>query len=170
MKRERTDLEQSGEGLVAQRLGETGSESFTCSVKRDEARRRRGSVYRGEVEVKKCGAMDAPWVVAQPQVAPYDVLQESHRLTLDQLAHHVAQHRPDRVEPLVGLADVGQSELVEQDLLDDEDGDRLGQLGPSLHDAKTEGDDLGRQEEVDDGRVVVLLESSGVASGRRAGM
>lgn len=109
--------------------------------------------------------MNAPWVVAQPQVAPYNVLQKPHRLTLDQLAHHVAQHRSDRVEPLIGLTDVGQSELVEQDLLDDEDGDRFGQLRARLHDAKAEGDDLGRQEEVDDGGVIVLLESGGVARG-----
>lgn len=55
MKRERTDLEQSGEGLVAQRLGETGSESFTCSVKRDEARRRRGQSTGARSRLRNAG-------------------------------------------------------------------------------------------------------------------
>ena len=86
------------------------------------------------------------------------MLEQSDGLALDELVDHVGQNRPDRVETLVRLADVGEPEVVEQDLLDNEDGDRLGQLRPSLHDPQTERDDLGRQQKVDHVRVVVLLE------------
>lgn len=48
--------------------------------------------------------------------------------------------------------------LVEENLLDDKDGDRFRQFGPGLHDAEAERDDLGRQEKVDDVAVVVLLD------------
>lgn len=89
------------------------------------------------------------------------MLQQSHRLTLHQLIDHIAQHSPDSVEPLVGLADVGEAEVVEKDLLDDKDCDRFGEFGAGLHDSEAEGDDLGGEEEVDDVGVVVLLRYSG---------
>jgi len=85
------------------------------------------------------------------------MFQQSHRLRLHQLRHHVAEHRSDSVESLIGVADVGETGLVEEDLLDDEDGDCLGELRASLHDAQAEGNDLGGKEEVDDLGVVVLL-------------
>lgn len=103
----------------------------------------------------------APWVVAEPEVAPDDVLEQPNRLTLNELADHVAEDSPNGVKALVRLADVGQAKVVEQDLLDDKDSDRLGELRSRLHDAQAEGDDLGRQEEVDDRRVVVLLVQGG---------
>lgn len=85
------------------------------------------------------------------------MLQQPHRLTLHQLIHHVAQHRPNGIEPLVRLADVGQSQVVQQDLLNDEDGDGFGEFRASLHDSEAERDDFGGEEEVDDVGVVVLL-------------
>ena len=85
------------------------------------------------------------------------MLEQSHCLTFDKLIHHVTQHRPDCVEPLVSLADVCEAEIVEQNLLDDEDGHRFGELRAGLHNPETEGADLGREEEVDDVRVVILL-------------
>ena len=60
-----------------------------------------------------------------PQEAAHDVLQEAHRLLLDKLGDHVAEDGPDGVESLVRLANVRQARVVEQDLLHDEDGDRL---------------------------------------------
>ena len=61
-----------------------------------------------------------------PQEASNNVLQQPYGLLIHQLRHHIAQYRSHRVEPLVGLADVLQAHIVKQDLLDDEDGYRLG--------------------------------------------
>ena len=76
---------------------------------------------------------------------------------LDQLIDHVAENGPHSVEPFVRVADVRQTSLVEENLLDDEDGDSLGELRARFHDAQAERDDLRGQEEVNDGIVVVLL-------------
>lgn len=54
------------------------------------------------------------------------------------------------------MADVGESHVVQQNLLHDERGHRLGQFTASLHDTETERDDLRLQQEVDDIRVVNL--------------
>lgn len=86
----------------------------------------------------------APQIVAQPQVAPHHVLEQPHSLRLHELVDHVAQYGADGVEPLIGVADVRQAGLVEEDLLHDEDGDRLGELRARLHNAQTERYDLGR--------------------------
>ena len=102
-----------------------------------------------------------PQVVAQAKIAADDMLEQADRLSLDKLIDHVAQDSADRVESLVGVADVRQAGLVQEDLLDNEDGDRLRELRACLHDAQTQWDDLRGQEEVDDGSVVVLLNSSG---------
>lgn len=85
-----------------------------------------------------------------PQEAPDDMLQQPGRLLLDQLAHHVAKDGADSVESLIGGADVVQAVVVKKDLLHDEDGDGLTELRTRLHDAKTERNDLGGQQEVDD--------------------
>lgn len=55
------------------------------------------------------------------------------------------------------MADVCQACLIQQNLLDDEDGNSLGEFGTSFHYPETERDDFGGQEEVDDGIIVVLL-------------
>lgn len=85
-----------------------------------------------------------------PQEAPDNMLQQPGRLLLDQLAHHVAKDGADSVESLIGGADVVQAIVVKQDLLHNEDGDSLTELRARLHDAQTERDDLGGQQEVDD--------------------
>lgn len=102
--------------------------------------------------------LPCPRVVAQPQVTPNHVLQQPDRLTLDNLRHHVAQHGPHCIESLVRLADVRQTHVIQQDLLNDENRDRLAELRAGLHDAKAQGNDLGGEEESDDVRVVVLLD------------
>lgn len=88
------------------------------------------------------------------------MLEQSDSLCLDKLLDHIAQHSADCVEPLVGLTDVGESHLIEQDLLDNKDRNCLGQLRASLHDAQAEGNDLCREEKVDDIGIVVLLDES----------
>lgn len=64
------------------------------------------------------------------------MLQKAHRLLVDQLSNHVAQHRSDGIEALVSLANVLQAHVVKQDLLDDEDGNCLAELRTSLHDTE----------------------------------
>lgn len=91
-----------------------------------------------------------------PEEAAHHVLEEPHSLLLHQLRDHIAQHRSDRIEPLVRRADVCKTYVIEQDFLYNEDGDRLAELGPGLHDTETQGDDLGSEEEVDDIRGVIL--------------
>jgi hypothetical protein len=78
------------------------------------------------------------------------MLQKPDRLRIHQIVHHRAQDGADGVESLVRLTDVRQAEIVEQDLLDDEDGDCFREFRSGLHDAEAEGDDLGGEEEVDD--------------------
>ena len=85
------------------------------------------------------------------------MLEQTNSLSLHQLIDHVAEDSSNSIEPLVGVADVGQASLIEQDLLHDKDGDCLGELGARLHDAQAEGYDLGREEEVDNGVVIILL-------------
>lgn len=93
------------------------------------------------------------------------MLEQASRLLLDELANHVAEHGADGVEPLVGSADIVESIVIEEDLLNDEYGDRLAQLGAGLHDAQAERDDLCGQEEVDDFGGVVLDERTNDAEG-----
>lgn len=88
------------------------------------------------------------------------MLQQSGGLLLDQLAHHVAEDGADGIEPLISGADVVQAIIVEKYLLHDEYGDSLAELRARLHDAQTEGNDLGGQQEVDDFGRVVLHESA----------
>lgn len=95
-----------------------------------------------------------------PKEAPHYMLQQTSGLLLHQLADHVAEHGADSVKALVRGTDVVEPVVVQQDLLHDEDGNGLGQLGACLHDAQAEGNDLGGQEEVDDLGRIVLDEST----------
>lgn len=86
------------------------------------------------------------------------MLQQPHSLRLHELVDHVAEHSPDGVEALVGVTDVREPGLVQQNLLHNEDGDCLGEFGARLHDAQAERDDFRGQKEVNNGVVIVLLE------------
>ena len=77
----------------------------------------------------------SPEVIAQSQITPDNVLQQSNGLGFHQLSDHIAQYGSNCVEPLICMTDVGQASFIEQDLLDNEDGDSLGELRSSLHDA-----------------------------------
>jgi len=91
-----------------------------------------------------------------PQETAHDVLQQPHRLLIHKLRNHIREHRSYSVKALVRLADVLQAHIIQQDLLHDEDGHRLAQLGARLHDPQAQRDDLGGEQEVDDLRAVVL--------------
>jgi hypothetical protein len=75
---------------------------------------------------------------------------------LDELVNHVAKNSPHSVKALVRLADVCESNVIEQNFLNDEDGNGLAQLRPCFHDPQAERDDLSCQEEVDHFRGIVL--------------
>jgi hypothetical protein len=84
------------------------------------------------------------------------MLQQADSLLLHKLVDHVAKDGANRVEALVSLANVCQTDIVEQDLLDDKDCHSLAEFRACLHDTKAERDDLGCQEEVDDLGGVIL--------------
>lgn len=67
----------------------------------------------------------APRIVAQTKVTPHYMLQQANCLGLHQLVDHVAEDGTDGIKPLVSVADVGETGLVEKDLLDNEDRDGL---------------------------------------------
>lgn len=97
-------------------------------------------------------------VVREAEVTSDYMLEQTNCLRLDELGDHVTEHGANCIEAFVGLADVGKAHLVEEDFLDDEYGDRLAEFRAGLHDAQTEGYDLGAEQEVDDIRVVVLFD------------
>jgi hypothetical protein len=70
----------------------------------------------------------APHIVAKAEITPHDMLEQSHSLRLHKLVHHIAQNGSDSVEPLVGVANIRQARLIEQNLLNDENGDGFGEL------------------------------------------
>ena len=96
------------------------------------------------------------------------MLEQADRLLFHQLRDHVTEDRPHGVESLVRGADVREPHVVEKNLLHDEDGDRLAQLGAGLHDPKAQRDDLRRQEEIDDLRRIVLDQGPDDSKGGQA--
>jgi len=103
-----------------------------------------------------------------PQKTPNNMLQQPHRLLIHQLRHHVTKHSPHGIEPLIRLANILQTHVVEQNLLDDEDSNRLAEFRAGLHDTQTERDDFGGEEEVDDFAAVVFDEGADDAEGGEA--
>jgi hypothetical protein len=86
------------------------------------------------------------------------VLKEADGLLLDELVDHIAENSTDGIEALIGLADVREANVIQQNLLHDEDSDSLAQLRTGLHDTETQRDDLGCQKEVDHFRRIILNE------------
>ena len=89
-----------------------------------------------------------------------DMTEEALRRFLTQRSHHGVEDRSDGEEALVGGTDVLEAHVVEEDLLDDEGGDGLGELTADLHDAEAEGNDLCLEQKVDDLGVVHLDEGT----------
>jgi len=79
---------------------------------------------------------------------------------LDKLIDHITENRAHRVEPLIGLTDVGKANIVQQDLLHNENSNGFAQLRSGLHDAQAKWDYLGCQKKVDDFRRVILDEGA----------
>lgn len=76
---------------------------------------------RWNISMQDHGLGNLPWVVAQTEIASYDMLEQTHGLAFDQSEHHVAQNRTDRVEAFVRLTNVREPEIIEENLLNDED-------------------------------------------------
>lgn len=118
------------------------------------------------------------------------MLEQTDRKSIDKLVNHVTENSSNSIEALIGLADVCQAHVVQENTLNNEDSNLegeekgvrsklirnyivlqfhviwsmcriaktycLGQLASGLHDAETEGNDLGGEQESDDFSVVVL--------------
>ena len=78
------------------------------------------------------------------------MLEQAHCLLLDELVDHVGKNGSNGVESFVSLTDVLQTEVVEQDLLNDKDGDSLAEFATCFHDTQAERDNFGCKKEVDD--------------------
>ena len=99
-------------------------------------------------------------VIRESQVAANDVLEQSRRWLFVEDAHHLRQAIGYGHEPLRRCTDVVQTDIIEQNLLQDEGGDRLGQLRSRLHRPKAQRNELGRQQKVNHMRIIDLDERS----------
>ena len=79
-------------------------------------------------------AWNSPEIVAEPQVAAHDVLEQAHGLCLDELVDHVAENHANGVETLVSVADVSEARVVQKDLLNNEDSHCFGEFRTFIHD------------------------------------
>ena len=79
-------------------------------------------------------------------------------MRFNELVDDFAKDSDDGKKAFICVADIRETCFVKKNLLNDEDGNRLGELGARFHDAQAEGNNLGGQQEVYDGIVVVLLE------------
>lgn len=91
-----------------------------------------------------------------PEEASDNMLEKADSLLFNELSDHIAQDGTHSIESLIGSADICKADIVKQDLLNYENGDRFAELGTSFHDAEAEWDDLGGQQEVDHVGGVIL--------------
>jgi hypothetical protein len=77
------------------------------------------------------------------------------RITIQDTSHNnlplctTNQYHGDMWEPVICLADVGQSTVIQQDLLQNKSCHRLWELRATFHDTKTQWDDFCCQKECD---------------------
>lgn len=91
-----------------------------------------------------------------PKEAAHNVLEQSDRLLLDQLGDHIAEDSTHSIESLICRTNIRQADVIKKNLLHNENGNGLAKFRSSLHDAETEGNDLGGKEEVNNVRRVIL--------------
>lgn len=103
---------------------------------------------------------DSPRIVTQSQVAPDDMLEETNRARFLDGRDHVAEHCSDGVEALVRLTHICEADVVQEDLLYDENGHCLAELGARLHDSQAQRNDFRGQQEGDYLRIIRLLDQS----------
>lgn len=83
-----------------------------------------------------------------PKEAAHDMLEQSDRLLLNQLSDHIAEDSAHGIESLICRTNVRQADVIKKNLLHNENGNGLAKFRAGLHDAETEGDNLGGKEEV----------------------
>ena len=88
------------------------------------------------------------------------MFEQADSLLFHKLVDHITKNGANSVETLVSLADVGQPNVIQQDLLYDEDGHCLAELRSSFHDPEAKRYNFGGKEEIDDLRRVVFDESA----------
>lgn len=103
-----TDLEKNAESLVTEGLRKTCPQCFPrpgvhISSRHDAAQR-----------------VNVPHIVAQPQVAAHNMLEQSDSLGFHELIHHVAEDGANGIEALVGMAYVSQTSFIQKNLLHNE--------------------------------------------------
>jgi hypothetical protein len=81
---------------------------WLCSNERSKTR-----IYR-----KERGKI--PQIVAKPKVATYNMFEQSDCLSLYKLIDHIAKHRAYCIEPLIGMANIGETCFVQKNLLNNE--------------------------------------------------
>lgn len=85
------------------------------------------------------------------------MLKQSDGLRLHEANDHVAQDGADGIKPLICGTDISQPSVIQQDLLDDEDSNGLGELTTCLHNTEAQWNDLRRQEEGDRWRRIARI-------------
>lgn len=88
------------------------------------------------------------------------MLEQAHRLLLHKLIDHIAEHCADRIKALVRLTNVGQTNIIKQYFLHDEDSHSFAKLRSGLHYSQAEWDDFGSQKEIDHVGGIVLYQGA----------
>ena len=87
------------------------------------------------------------------------MFQEPARRFFGQRDDHFAQDHGDVGKPVISLANIIQSCLVEQDFLQNKSSHCLGKLGSRLHDSETKRYYFGGEQKIDDFLFVCLYQS-----------
>lgn len=86
------------------------------------------------------------------------MFEEANGLSMGEVVDHEAENIDDGVESFISMTYIREANLIEQNLLHDENRDRLRQLGTMLHDPQAERNNLRREEKVDDLSIVGLVD------------
>lgn len=63
-----------------------------------------------------------------PKKAANHMLEQANSLLFDQLVDHVAEDCSNSIEALIRLANICETDIIQEDFLYDENGNRLAQL------------------------------------------
>lgn len=88
-------------------------------------------------------------IVAQSKIAANDVFEKAHGMGMRQIIDHQTKNVNDGMEAFIGMTNIGQSDLIQEDFLHDENGDGLGEFRAVLHNAQAKRNNLGGEKEVD---------------------
>jgi hypothetical protein len=69
---------------------------------------------------------EVPKVITESQITTNDMFKESYCLSFNKLVDHIAKDSANCIKPLIGMANICQTSLIQQNFLDDENGNSLG--------------------------------------------